>query len=98
MKLGSTNIIRIYLLNLMHARLSYVQYLVVAKGEVLLAVIFNPLLFALRGMRDWFTFITSQVLQKGSPNGQANSSDTLKKESYGHLSAKESVVRKWGSD
>lgn len=67
------------------------QYLIVAKGEVMLAVFFNPLLYALRGMRNAFTLITSRFLQKASPSGPKN-------EVYSLLSAKETVLRKWGSD
>ncbi|XP_043688777.1 uncharacterized protein LOC122639840 [Telopea speciosissima] len=76
-----------------------IMYLVIAKGEVMLAVIFNPLLFALRGIRNGFTFISSQILGKVSPTGSYVEPDnTLKEEFHTHVSAKESVVRKWGSD
>ncbi|KAJ4704032.1 Sulfate adenylyltransferase subunit 2 [Melia azedarach] len=46
-----------------------VMYLIVAKGELMLAVIFNPVLYALRGTRNGFTFITSRFFEKASPNG-----------------------------
>ncbi|KAA8515594.1 hypothetical protein F0562_018795 [Nyssa sinensis] len=75
-----------------------VMYLIVAKGEVMLAVFFNPLLFALRGTRNMFTLITSQILKKVSPNSHANFADIPKEEAYTRVSAKERVVRKWGSD
>ncbi|XP_031267099.1 uncharacterized protein LOC116125535 [Pistacia vera] len=75
-----------------------IMYLIVAKGEVLLAVIFNPLLYALRGTRNGFSFITSRFLQKASPDGPANFDDMSKKEVYGFVSAKERVLKKWGSD
>lgn len=68
-----------------------IMYLIVAKGEVMLAVFFNPLLYALRGMRNAFTLITSRFLQKASPSGPKN-------KVYSLLSAKERVLRKWGSD
>ncbi|CAN6690229.1 unnamed protein product [Malus baccata var. baccata] len=41
-----------------------VMYLIIAKGELMLAVIFNPLLYALRGTRSGFAFITSRILRK----------------------------------
>jgi len=74
------------------------QYLIVAKGEVLLAVIFNPLLYALRGARNGFTSIPSQILRRASPDGPADVASTSKKEVYAHGSAKERVLRKWGSN
>ncbi|KAK2652841.1 hypothetical protein Ddye_012697 [Dipteronia dyeriana] len=76
----------------------FIMYLIVAKGEVLLAVIFNPLLYALRGTRNGFTFITSRILKRTPPDGQSDFNDISKKEVYGHLSAKERVLRKYGSD
>ncbi|XP_059309993.1 uncharacterized protein LOC132061146 [Lycium ferocissimum] len=36
-----------------------VMYLIVTKGDMILAVIFNPLLFKLREARNGFTFVTS---------------------------------------
>ncbi|CAK9182240.1 unnamed protein product [Ilex paraguariensis] len=75
-----------------------VMYLIIAKGDVLLAVIFNPLLFALRGSRNSFTFITSQILGKAYPASHANFDNTPKDQVYTGESAKERVVRKWGSD
>ncbi|XP_010252653.1 PREDICTED: uncharacterized protein LOC104594171 [Nelumbo nucifera] len=75
------------------------MYLVIAKGELILAIIFNPLLFALRGTRNGFTFITSRFSRKFFPAGTFIDPDnTPKKESYATVSAKESVIRKWGSD
>ncbi|XP_062161011.1 uncharacterized protein LOC133868209 [Alnus glutinosa] len=44
-----------------------VMYLIVAKGEVMLAVIFNTLLYALRGTRNVLASITSRILGKTSP-------------------------------
>ncbi|XWS12917.1 hypothetical protein CRYUN_Cryun37aG0131500 [Craigia yunnanensis] len=75
-----------------------VMYLIIAKGEVLLAVIFNPLLYALRGTRDGFTYVTSRLLGKRYADGPTDSSNMLKKEAYSHVSAKESVLKKWGSN
>ncbi|MBA0869547.1 hypothetical protein Goshw_029965, partial [Gossypium schwendimanii] len=71
-----------------------VMYLVIAKGELLLAVIFNPLLYALRGTRDGFSYVTSKILG----NGPVDSSNTVNNEAYVQVSAKESVLRKWGSN
>ncbi|XP_059663222.1 uncharacterized protein LOC132308928 isoform X2 [Cornus florida] len=69
--------------------------LIIAKGELLLAVIFNPLLFVLRGSRNGFTFITSRISR--NPAGRANF-ENIPAQAYTPVSAKESVVRKWGSD
>ncbi|XVE87684.1 hypothetical protein DITRI_Ditri19aG0007400 [Diplodiscus trichospermus] len=74
------------------------MYLIIAKGEVLLAVIFNPLLYALRGTRNGFTYVTSRIIGKRYADGPTDSSNILKKEAYSHVSAKESVLKKWGSD
>nr|GMD06982.1 uncharacterized protein LOC109165023 [Ipomoea batatas] len=74
------------------------MYLIVAKGDVMLAVIFNPLLYTLRGARNGLRFITAQVMNKVSPTPQANFDSTPKYEAPAHTSAKESALRKWGSD
>lgn len=75
------------------------MYLVIAKGEVMLAVVFNPLLYALRGTRNGFTYITSRVLGKIYRGSSVDTSDDVPKENvYTQLSAKESVIGKWGSD
>ncbi|KAM1154799.1 hypothetical protein ACFX19_037742 [Malus domestica] len=71
-----------------------VMYLIIAKGELMLAVVFNPLLYALRGTRNGFALITSRILRKTAPDGH----NISMKEAYGTVSAKESVLRKWGSD
>ncbi|XP_022132456.1 uncharacterized protein LOC111005307 [Momordica charantia] len=75
-----------------------VMYLIVAKGELLLAVIFNPLLYALRGTRNGLTFITSKILRKSSAGNYAEFDEISNREVSGHVSAKEKVARKWGSD
>ncbi|XP_034697437.1 uncharacterized protein LOC117923312 [Vitis riparia] len=75
-----------------------IMYLIIAKGEVLLAVIFNPLLFALRGTRNGFNFIISRILQKVSPATHTGLDNMPKEEVYSPVSAKESVVRKWGGE
>ncbi|KAK7363822.1 hypothetical protein VNO77_05980 [Canavalia gladiata] len=73
-------------------------YLLVAKSDLMLAVIFNPLLYALRGVRNGFGFITSKVLKNTPISDQPHLDGVLKKKVYQHSSAKENVVRKWGSD
>eukprot|EP00262_Sarcandra_glabra_P014971 TRINITY_DN4520_c0_g1_i1.p1 TRINITY_DN4520_c0_g1~~TRINITY_DN4520_c0_g1_i1.p1 ORF type:complete len:213 (-),score=38.70 TRINITY_DN4520_c0_g1_i1:322-960(-) len=72
-------------------------YLVVAKGEAMLAVVFNSLLYVLRGVRNGFAFLSSSVSGKSStllsnPDPRVNEAD-LTGAFY-----KENVVRKWGSD
>ncbi|KAJ9185134.1 hypothetical protein P3X46_004796 [Hevea brasiliensis] len=74
------------------------MYLVVAKGEVMFAVIINPWLNALRGTRNGLTFVSSKILKKISPDSPADFVDSSKKEVYIQVSAKERVLRKWGSD
>ncbi|KAJ1405536.1 hypothetical protein SESBI_25677 [Sesbania bispinosa] len=73
-------------------------YLLVAKGNLILAVIFNPLLYALRGVRNGFGFISSKILKNTSISNQPDFDGLLKKEDYQRASAKENVVKKWGSD
>ncbi|GAV65213.1 hypothetical protein CFOL_v3_08728 [Cephalotus follicularis] len=75
-----------------------IMYLIVAKGEVMLALIFNPLLNALRGTRNGITSLTYRILGKTSLDSHSNLDDITKKVAYGHVSAKEKVLRKWGSD
>ncbi|XP_062160490.1 uncharacterized protein LOC133867741 isoform X2 [Alnus glutinosa] len=74
-----------------------VMYLIVAKGEVMLAVIFNPLLYALRGTRNVLASIPSRILGKTSPISHVDF-DMSKKDGYSHISAKERVLKKWGSE
>ncbi|XP_010520578.1 PREDICTED: uncharacterized protein LOC104799643 [Tarenaya hassleriana] len=76
-----------------------IMYMIVAKGETLAALVFNPLLYGLRGTREGFTSLTSKLMgRKASESDNGDSDKTWKKEEYGYVSAKESVVRKWGSD
>lgn len=75
-----------------------VMYLIIAKGDVILAVFFNPLLFALRGTRNGLTFVTSKILRTVSPSTRSKFDSIPREENYTPVSAKESVVRKWGSD
>lgn len=71
--------------------------MIVAKGEVMAAFVLNPLLYALRGTREGLTSLSSKLMgrQASKVNGD-NSQEMWKNE--GLVSAKESVVRKWGSD
>ncbi|CAN0826518.1 hypothetical protein LINGRAPRIM_LOCUS2279 [Linum grandiflorum] len=69
-------------------------YLVLAKGEVMVAVVCNPLLRTLRGTRDGLTFISSKFA-----GGNADVGDSSGKEAYDvRVSAKDRVVKKWGTD
>lgn len=72
--------------------------LTLAKGDVLFAVIFNPLLFALRGTRDGFAFTISRIMRKISPNSHDDSDNKVIAPLSKRPSAKENVVRKWASD
>ncbi|XP_004295310.1 PREDICTED: uncharacterized protein LOC101310682 [Fragaria vesca subsp. vesca] len=73
-----------------------VMYLIVVKGELMLAVVFNPLLYALRGARNSFTFVTNKILRR--TDAHADFDSISKKEAYSRVSAKDSVIRKWGSE
>lgn len=73
-----------------------VQYLVAAKGDLLLAVTINPLLFALRSTRNGITSIMSLVTGKSYMDSNAKFEE-MRLESA-QSSAKESVMKKWGSD
>ncbi|KAM7525280.1 hypothetical protein LguiA_015182 [Lonicera macranthoides] len=73
------------------------QYLVIAKGDVMFAVIFNPLLFALRGTRTGLSFATSRILKIISPTTNFDNRPAVDDYTT-RVSAKESVVKKWGSD
>ncbi|XP_058105270.1 uncharacterized protein LOC131248814 [Magnolia sinica] len=73
-------------------------YLLIAKGNIMLAVVFNSLLFVLRRARSGFTFITSHMSGK-LPQSSAVSYDSISTADETKMSlAKESVVRKWGID
>ncbi|CAL5199578.1 unnamed protein product [Lathyrus oleraceus] len=73
-------------------------YLLVSKGDLILASIINPLLYGLRGVRNGFGLTASGVLTNSSNRDQPDFDGSLKKEGYKSASAKENVVRKWGSD
>ncbi|CAI9086888.1 OLC1v1020811C2 [Oldenlandia corymbosa var. corymbosa] len=73
-------------------------FLIVAKGDVMLAVVLNPLLLSLRKTRDGLTFLTSLVTKKINPASSFNLSKVQEEEVSTHVSARQSVVKKWGSD
>ncbi|XP_075478247.1 uncharacterized protein LOC142519193 [Primulina tabacum] len=73
-----------------------VVYLIVTKGDVMLAVVFNPLLFALRGTRTGFIILTSKISNMIHPGGENIA--TPQEEMARNVSAKERVVGKWGSN
>ncbi|KAL0407214.1 UNVERIFIED_CONTAM: hypothetical protein Slati_4035300 [Sesamum latifolium] len=73
-----------------------VVYLIVAKGDVMLAVIVNPLLFALRGTRTAFSFLTSNIMNRIYPT--AGNIDTPQVEVTAPVSVKDRVVGKWGNN
>lgn len=62
----------------------------------MLAMVLNPLLFALRGTRNALTFVTTKIL-RFSPSSPADFDALPKKENSRRVSAKEEVLRKWGS-
>ncbi|XP_071720988.1 uncharacterized protein [Rutidosis leptorrhynchoides] len=73
----------------------FVMFMILAKGDVLFAVVINPLLFALRGPRNGLRYITNRIRRTISPSTAANS--VPNQETYVRSSAKESVVSKWAS-
>ncbi|XP_021719785.1 uncharacterized protein LOC110687443 [Chenopodium quinoa] len=73
-----------------------VLYLVAAKGDLLLAVIINPLLFALRSTKNGFTYVTSMITGKSFTGNDAQFEE-MKLEAA-QSSAKERIMKKWGSD
>ncbi|GFP96463.1 hypothetical protein PHJA_001790400, partial [Phtheirospermum japonicum] len=73
-----------------------VIYLIVAKGDVMLAVVFNPLLFGLRGTRTAFTLLISKI--KNRIYGENFGGPQEEVAGPVHVSAKDRVVGKWGSN
>ncbi|KAK1300964.1 hypothetical protein QJS10_CPB13g01583 [Acorus calamus] len=71
--------------------------LLLAKGNVMFAVVFNSLLFALRGWRNWFTLVSTTISGRTSPS-MSELEQSRKESNQIRSSAKESVVRKWGMD
>ncbi|KAJ4910802.1 Uncharacterized protein Rs2_05423 [Raphanus sativus] len=72
-------------------------YMIVAKGEVMAAFVLNPLLYALRGTREGLTSLSSKLMGRQASKVNGDNSEEMWKND-GLVSAKESVVRKWGSD
>lgn len=64
----------------------------------MLAVVLNPLLLALRGTRDGLASLISLVTKKLNAASNASFSKVRREEISGHHSARESVVKKWGTD
>lgn len=63
----------------------------------MLALVLNPLLFAMRGPRNALAHVKSWVLQKVASTKRAIE-HMPKEEDHTRISAKERVVRKWGRD
>lgn len=74
------------------------QYLVFTKGELMLALVLNPLLFAMRGPRNALACLKSWILQKVASTKRAKVEHMPREEDHTRISAKERVVRKWGRD
>ncbi|KAL4562551.1 hypothetical protein LXL04_034758 [Taraxacum kok-saghyz] len=66
-----------------------VMILVLAKGDVLFAVVLNPLLSFLRGPRNGLRYISSKILKKDA------SLSPQQESSVAATSAKQSVISKW---
>ncbi|KAL3519377.1 hypothetical protein ACH5RR_017526 [Cinchona calisaya] len=71
--------------------------LIIAKGDVMIAVVLNPLLYLLRGTRTGFTFLAALVKEKLNLVSKANFCTKPQKEISAPISARENVVKKWGS-
>lgn len=65
------------------------QLLLLSKGSVLFAIVFNSLLFVLRGSRTFFASVL-YLLPFKTPR--------QKQSFHTRQSAKDSVVSKWGAD
>lgn len=74
------------------------QYLLFTQGEVMLAVIVNPMLYVMRKLRNGLDYGKSWILQKVASTKRANLDHMPKEEDHTRISAKEKVVRKWRSD
>ncbi|KAL9254036.1 hypothetical protein AKJ16_DCAP02441 [Drosera capensis] len=72
-------------------------FLLVAKGDTIFAAVVNPLLFALRRIRETFSYVSFRIgrLINGENSARVDVSPvTVSKPSF----AKERVLKKWGSD
>ncbi|KAI8568030.1 hypothetical protein RHMOL_Rhmol02G0166600 [Rhododendron molle] len=74
------------------------MYLLFTQGEVMLAIVVNPLLFVMRKLRNGLDNGKSWILQKVASTNHAKLEHMPKEEGHARLSAKERVVRKWRSD
>ncbi|KAL3521882.1 hypothetical protein ACH5RR_014716 [Cinchona calisaya] len=73
-------------------------FLIIAKGDMMLAVVLNPLLFVLRGTRNGLTLLTSLATEKLNLASNANFSSIPHQQISAHFSSRDIVVKKWGSD
>ncbi|KAI5672911.1 hypothetical protein M9H77_13275 [Catharanthus roseus] len=75
-----------------------IMYLIVAKGDVMFVTFLNPLLYVLRGTRNGFMYLTSQIQKMVYPARQTSFSVTPPEKVSPGISARENVVRKWRTD
>ncbi|XP_074557862.1 uncharacterized protein LOC141813779 [Curcuma longa] len=76
-------------------------FFLVAKGNVIFAVIFNSLLFALRGVRNWLAALSSGFPNRNftlGSNSMPIPNPNTKEMHQTQLSAKERVIKKWATD
>ncbi|XP_072977488.1 uncharacterized protein [Typha angustifolia] len=73
-------------------------YLLIAKGNVMFAMVSNSLLFLLRRVRNWFTFLASRFPRRTMVPISGPGSTSVNDAYQTPMSAKERVVRKWGAD
>ena len=73
------------------------QCLIIAKGDLMIAVVLNPLLFLLRGTRNGLTFLTTLVREKLNSVTNPSLRTVQQRQISAPVSARESVMKKWGS-
>lgn len=73
------------------------MFLIIAKGDLMIALVLNPLLFLLRGTRNGLTFLTTLVREKLNSVTNAGPSTVQQKQISAPVSARENVKKKWGS-
>ncbi|XP_027089518.1 uncharacterized protein [Coffea arabica] len=73
------------------------MYLIIAKGDLMIAVVLNPLLFLLRGTRNGLTFLTTLVREKLNSVTNPSLRTVQQRQISAPVSARESVMKKWGS-
>ncbi|XP_027086113.2 uncharacterized protein [Coffea arabica] len=71
--------------------------LIIAKGDLMIAVVLNPLLFLLRGTRNGLTFLTTLVREKLNSVTNPSVSTVQQRQISAPVSARENVMKKWGS-